>query len=208
MTRRPKRLLKNQLPVILAEAQAAHPEQRIQLWFQDEARFGQQGCNSRVWANTGSRPRAPRQTEYESLYLFGAVCPETGDSNAWVMPWANTAMMNEQLRHLGKQLPADVHAVLVLDGAGWHRSCSLESPDNLTLVQLPPYAPELNPVEIVWRELRQRYLSNRIYPDLASLDDAISRAWNALTDNLQRLRSLIDYPWISAARQALATQEI
>lgn len=60
----------------------AHPEHHVQLWFQDEARFGQQGSNSRVLADTGSRPRAPRQTEYEFIYLFGACCPEMGENNA------------------------------------------------------------------------------------------------------------------------------
>lgn len=192
----------------MGRLQAEHPEQRLQLWFQDEARFGQKGCNSRVWANTGSRPRAPRQTEYDFVYLFGAVCPETGESNAWLMPRANTETMNGQLRSLGQQLPADVHAVLILDGAGWHHSDGLEVPENLTLMHLPPCAPELNPVELVWHELRQRYLSNRVFPDLTRLEEAVGQAWNRLTDDLRRLCSLTDYPWIRAARQAAFTTGI
>jgi hypothetical protein len=62
-------LFKNLLGERLVEVQARHPERTLEVWFQDEARFGQQGCNSRVWAARGSRPRAPRQTEYEWLYL-------------------------------------------------------------------------------------------------------------------------------------------
>ncbi len=174
--------------------QAAHPNKRVQLWFQDEARFGQQGGNSRVWAPTGSRPRAPRQTEYRYVYLFGAVCPETGDNRAWLMPTANTETMTIHLRTLSAQLAPDVHALLVLDGAGWHHSAALQVPRNVTLWPLPPYAPELNPVETVWRELRQRHLSNRVYADQATLDDAVATAWNTLADDPDRLTHLCDAP--------------
>jgi hypothetical protein len=104
----------------VAALQVQHPKKRIEVWFQDEARFGQQGSNSRVWADTGSRPRAVRQTEYGYLYLFGAVCPENGNSNGWLMPTANTQTMQVQLEDLGRQLAEDVHVhvLLVLDRAG------------------------------------------------------------------------------------------
>ena len=182
--------------------QAAHPDKQVQVWFQDEARFGQQGTNSRVWADTGSRPRAPRQTEYRYVYLFGAVCPETGESNAWLMPVANTEAMNAQLSHLSRQLAPEVHALMVLDQAGWHQSAALAVPDNLTLLPLPPRAPELNPPERIWRELRQRHLSNRVYADQTALDDAVAAAWNAVADDPERLKRLCDFPWIKAAREA------
>jgi hypothetical protein len=180
--------------------QEAHPEQRIELWFQDEARFGQQGSNSRVWARRASRPRAPRQTEYEWLYLFGAVCPASGQSNCWIMPAANTQTLQAQLDELGRSLVSDVHALLVLDGAGWHHSTALRVPANLTLHYLPPYSPELNPAEMLWRELRQRYLSNRVYPDAAALDSAVTSAWLRLSDDLPRMRQLTDFDWIRLAR--------
>jgi transposase len=124
------------------------------------------------------------------------------------MPLANTETMNGPLRSLGAQLPAEVHAVLVLDGAGWHHSTGLEVPDNLSLVHLPPCAPELNPVELVWRELRQRYLSNRVYPDSTQLEEAVGCAWNRLANDFPRLQSLTDYPWIRAAQQAVSTKGI
>lgn len=181
--------------------QQAHPERRIELWFQDEARFGQQGCNSRVWARRASRPRAPRQTEYEWLYLFGAVCPASGQSNGWLMPNANTQTLQAQLDDLGRSLARDVHALLVLDGAGWHHSSALRVPDNLTLRYLPPYSPELNPAEMLWREMRQRYLSNRVYADAAALDSAVTSAWLGLSDDLPRMRQLTDFDWIRLARK-------
>ena len=179
--------------------QAAYPQQRIELWFQDEARFGQKGCNSRVWAPRGSRPRAVRQTDYEWVYLFGAVCPASGQSNAWIMPQANTLTMQAQLDDLSRSLTKEVHALLVLDGAGWHVSRALRVPPNMTLLKLPPYAPELNPAEMLWRELRQRHLSNRLYPDIEALDSALGSAWLRLSDDTERLRRLTNFDWIDAA---------
>lgn len=128
-----KRRLKNQLPEKLAAVQAAHPQCRVQLWAQDEARFGQKGTACRLWAARGSRPQRPRQTEYRNLYVFGAVCCETGQACGWLMPWANTEAMQAYLTQLGAQLDADVHAALVLDGAGWHTTAALAVPDNITL---------------------------------------------------------------------------
>ena len=183
----------------LAQVQATHPQQRIELWFQDEARFGQKGCNSRVWAPRGSRPRAVRQTDYEWVYLFGAVCPASGQSNAWIMPQANTLTMQAQLDDLGRSLQHDVHALLVPGGAGWHVSRALRVPSNMTLLKLPPYAPELNPAEMLWRELRQRHLSNRLYPDIEALDSALGSAWLRLSDDTERLRRLTNFHWIDAA---------
>lgn len=188
--------------------QAAHPAQRIELWFQDEARFGQQGCNSRVWAERGSRPCAPRQTEYDWLYLFGAICPASGQSNGWLMPQANTRTMQAQLDDLSRSLAADVHALLVLDGAGWHQSTALRVPANLTLLVLPPYSPELNPAEMLWREMRQRYLSNRVYADHEALDSAVTTAWLSLSDDVERIRRLTNFDWIrQAVSQALQRPE-
>ena len=179
--------------------QGAHPHKRIELWFQDEARFGQQGCNSRVWAPRGSRPEAVRQTDYAWCYLFGAVCPASGQSNAWLMPQANTQTLQIQFDSLARSLAGNVHALVVLDGAGWHVSGALRVPPNLTLLRLPPYSPQLNPAEAMWRELRQRYLSNRAYPDLDALDRAVGEAWLRLSDDPQRLRRLTNFNWIDAA---------
>lgn len=192
------------MPDKLADLQRAHPDKQIELWFQDEARFGQQGTNSRIWAPKGSRPRAPRQTEYRFVYLFGAVCPATGETNAWLMPMANTETMNVQLRTLSAQLPADRHAVLVLDQAGWHGGGALQIPDNLSLLPLPPRSPELNPVEAVWRYLRQQHLSNRVYPDQASLDDAVADAWNQFANQPADVVHLCNFNWIKAAANANA----
>ena len=140
-----------------------------------------------------------RQTDYGWLYLFGAICPASGSSNGWVMPQANTLTMQAQLDDFGHSLDDDVHALLVLNGAGWHASHALRVPANMTLLKLPPYAPELNPAEMLWRELRQRYLSNRLYPDIDAPDSALASAWLRLSDDTERLRRLTNFNWIDAA---------
>ena len=115
------------------------------------------------------------------------------------MPAANAQALQIQLDELSRNLHADCHMLLILDGAGWHKSQALRIPDNLTLLHLPPYAPELNPVELLWHEMRQRYLSNRVYADLQALGQALEEAWKRLSDDPQRLRQLTHFDWIQAA---------
>ena len=123
----------------------------IEIWFQDEARIGQQGTLTRIWARIGSRHRAPRDTRYEWAHLFGAVCPERAVGAALVMPYADSEAMNLDLKEIGRAVAPGAHAVLVLDGAGLHTSHdALDPPHNVSLLCLPPYSPELNPVENVW----------------------------------------------------------
>jgi hypothetical protein len=124
------------------------------------------------------------------------VCPETGECNGWITPVANTEVFNWQLSDLSRQLENDVHAVLMIDQAGWHMANEVRPPPNITLLPQPPYSPELNPVEQVWKTLRQRYLSNRVYPDLEAVDDAIGKAWLAFIANPAQVRSLCNYPWM------------
>lgn len=153
----------------------------VRTFVMDEARLGQQGTLTRVWARTGSRPTAVKQTKYEWVYLYAAVEPATGESVALLAPNVDAGTFNVFLRMLSKDLRPGEHAVLILDGAGWHKSNSLVMPDNVTCLLLPPYSPELNPVENLWHYLRSHHLSNRAYRDYDDLLDAGGAAWRALT---------------------------
>jgi transposase len=130
-----------------------------------------------VWARIGSRPRAIKQTQYEYLYVFSAVCPESGDACGLIVPHVNTQVMNVFLEQFSIELPADAHAVMVLDRAGWHTAEALKVPANVTLIHLPPKSPELNPVENLWHYLRSHYWSNRYYKTWEDLKVAASDAW-------------------------------
>jgi transposase len=165
----------------------------------DEARVGQQGTLTRVWAPRGSRPTAVKQTRYEWVYLYAAVEPATGESVALLAPNVDTGTMNAFLAMLSAELKPAEHAVLILDGAGWHKAKALAVPDNVTCLILPPYSPELNPVENVWHHLRSHHLSNRAYADYDDLFDATGAAWRQLTP--ERLRSVCRCPYLERAQQ-------
>jgi len=109
------------------------------------------------------------------------VRPATGEDFTLVLPSVSAKVMDLFLAHFAASLPEDVHAVMVLDGAGWHDERALAVPGNVTLVPLPPYSPELNPVERVWLYLRERFLSLRVLNDTEAIIDACCDAWNALT---------------------------
>jgi transposase len=152
----------------------------------DEARFGQQGTLTDVWARRGSRPRAVRQTRYEWVYPYGAVEPATGESAALVAPNVDTGTMNAFLRILDAERKADEHFVLIMDRAGWHKGRGLELPAGITVLLLPPHSPELNPVENLWHYLRSHYLSNRAYDDYDALLAAGTEAYRKLTPEVTK----------------------
>ena len=171
---------------------------RVEVWFQDEARIGQKNSLTRVWGQTGSRPVAPKDLGFASAYLFGAVCPSEGKAAALIMPICNTAAMNHHLSEISSQVAPDAHAVVILDGAGWHRSQGLGVPGNITLLELPPYSPELNPVERVWHYLRSHWLANSVFPSLGDIMDACETAWNRFAADDALIRSLCAIAWAPA----------
>jgi len=115
------------------------------------------------------------------------------------MPTSDTYCMNLHLQDLSRAVAADVQIALVLDNAGWHVSNDLRVPDNITLVPLPPYAPELNAMEPVWLYLKSHYLSNRVYADHDELYAAGCDAWNRFTADPERVRSVCHSAWADSA---------
>jgi transposase len=171
-------------PERLAKIAEQHPDKRLRVYFQDESRFGQQGTTTNVWAERGSRPTAIRQTEYQYLWVLGAVCPETGHAEGLLSPQLNTKVINLFLQLFSQTIPADEQAVMVWDGAGFHTSGALVVPGNITLLKLPPYSPELNPIENLWHYLKSHFWSNRAYADYDALEQAAMAAWQrAVLDN-------------------------
>jgi transposase len=115
------------------------------------------------------------------------------------MPICNTAAMNHHLSEISSQVAADAHAVVILDRAGWHRSQALAVPANITLLELPPYSPELNPVERIWHYLRSHWLANSVFSSLADIMDACELAWNRFATNHSLIRSLCAVAWASTS---------
>lgn len=150
---------------------------------------------TRVWAKRGSCPRSVRQTEYKWGYVFGAVNPMTGQSSALISPTVNTDLMSRHLQMIADEAGSDVHVVLVLDGAGWHKAKALKVPQSMTLLFLPPYSPELMPMERVWQWMRQHDLSNRVFKNEAAIDHACKQSWNKL--NPERLKTITRTKWLT-----------
>lgn len=166
----------------------------MEVWFEDESRFGQQGSLTRVWALKGSRPTAVRQTEYQWVYLYGAVNPATGESIGMVATTTDTEMFNIYLRMLSEQIGPDRHVILILDQAGWHVAKDLTVPNNVTLHPLPPYSPELNPVERLWLWIKDHELSNRVYE---TKDDLWKAGMQSLANlDPERLKTVCRTEWL------------
>ena len=112
-----------------------------------------------------------------------------------VMPFADTAAMNAHLAEIARTVAPGAHAVLVLDGAGWHGGHALVVPDNISLVMLPPYSPELNPVENVWQYLRANWLAISVFDDYDAIVDACCNAWNRFADQPDIVSSITSRQW-------------
>lgn len=117
-----------------------------------------------------------------------------------VLPFANSDMMNLHLIEIGRAVTPGHHAVLVLDGAGWHQTGGLlRVPENITLLHLPPYSPELNPVENIWQYLRQNRLSNRVFDGYNAIMDACCEAWMDLIRSPELIKSIATRSWAQVA---------
>jgi len=169
--------------------------EQVDVWFQDEARVGQQGTVTRQWAIKGTRPRVIRQQQFNYTYIFGAVCPQRDEAVGLIMPYANTATMQIHLEHISLKVPSGRHAVIVLDQAGWHTTGKLKKPDNITLIPLPPASPELNPTEQVWRQLREDSLANRCFKGEEEIVNACCEAWNKFDNGSGAVKRLCSRSW-------------
>lgn len=168
---------------------------KIEVWWQDESRIGQQGSLSRVWAKKGTRPRVVRQRQFLSTYIFGAVCPDRDVGCALVLPECNTGMMQIHLDQISQHVQDGFHAIVLMDRAGWHITEALNIPENITLMPLPPYSPELNPMEQLWQQLRKIKLSNTVFKDYETIVDACCEAWNCFCDEVGNIQNLCTRSW-------------
>ncbi len=117
---------------------------------------------------------------YKNFYLYRGVDAKDGSSFSLIMPSVNTETMNVFLAELSQEYSSDKLA-LIMDGAGWHKSSDLKVPENIKIFFLPPYSPELNPVERLWLYIKQRILSNKIYQTIDDLENTLCEFINRLS---------------------------
>jgi transposase len=187
------------LPAQLEAVRQAHPDKQVRVYFQDESRFGQQGTLTNLWARRGSRPTAVQQTEYQYLWVLGAVCPETGHAEGLLSPQLNTKIVNLFLEQFSQTLASHEHVAMIWDGAGFHTSKQWKVPANITIISLPPYSPELNPIENLWHYLKSHFWSNRAYADYEPLEQAAIDAWQKAVLDADLMKTVCAAPYAKSA---------
>lgn len=172
----------------------------VEIWFQDEARVGQKGSLSCIWAKKGSCPVMVRDNRHDTAYLFGAICPARAVGAAVITPAVNTECMNLHLVEISTQVAPGAIAAVICDGAGWHKAGgALRVPGNLLLIPLPAYSPELNSMENVWEYLRANRLSFRVWEDYDAIVEACASAWNWFIAEPGRIRSIGTRDWATVS---------
>lgn len=163
--------------------------------FQDEARFGRMVRIRRCWAPAPLRPVVSNGYEREFVYVYGAVSPCEGQMDWMICSKMDTDRMGTYLAQVSAAHP-DEFIVMVVDGASSHVAKALIVPENIRLRRLPAYAPELNPQEHVWDEVREKEFPHRVFADLPSVTRQLEHGLPRLANDSDRLRSLTAWPWI------------
>lgn len=167
----------------------------IRLMFQDEARFGRISDTRRCWCPKPVRPLCQAMVTQEYTYAYAAVSVADGQLDTLILPQVNGQCMQLFLDEVAQRHPDD-RIVMVLDGAGWHQRGALTLAPNLRLLSLPPYSPELNPVEHLWDDLREKSFHNRVFDSLTALENHLETALLNMELDRQRVHSIVAWPWI------------
>jgi len=169
----------------------------VRILFQDEGRFGRISDRRRCWAPLPSRPLVGHQVIREYVYAVTAVSPFGGKIFSLVLPWVDAEGMSVFLRHTAQAFVNEV-CIMILDGAGWHRANNLQVPKTIRLVPLPPYSPELNPVEHIWDWLRDNIFKNMAFESLDEVMDTLCDALKNLSVRPDLVKSLTCFEWLNA----------
>ncbi len=163
--------------------------------FQDEARFGRLSDPRRCWAPAPLRPAVGLALVRQYTYAYAAVAPKDGTLDWMLSPKMDRSNMEAFLDHVS-QRHAQEFVLMVIDGAPSHRSQQLRVPSNMTLVRLPCYSPELNPVEHLWDEIREKEFGNRVFDSLGAAMAQAARGLNRFQNSPPAVRSLTGWDWI------------
>jgi transposase len=163
--------------------------------FQDEARFGRISDVRRCWCPKPLRPMVRAMVTQEYVYAYAALSPADGRMDSLLLPDVNGACMQIFLDEVAARHRKE-RIVMIVDGAGWHKNQELQVPYNMRLLFLPPYAPELNPVEHLWDDLREKFFHNLVFDSISAVEDQLVRALLAYENDPGRVRSIAAWDWI------------
>ena len=168
----------------------------VRLMLEDEARFGRMSDPRKCWAPPHFRPLVSLALVREFVYAYAAVSPGDGCLDYWMAPKMNTEHMSQFLARVRTAHPGEF-ILMILDGASPHKSKDLKIPEHMVLIPLPPYSPELNPVELIWNELRGKDFANRVFDSLVAVVSQLERGLATLAANKTAVKNLTCWPWIA-----------
>jgi len=163
--------------------------------FQDEARFGLIRSLKPCWAPAGMRPELNHRLARQYTYAYGAVSPLDGKSDFLILPSMRTEAFAYFLKELGRRYENE-HIALFVDGASSHRTDRLVVPENITLITLPPYSPQLNPIENLWKVMRERFFPNLDFESMERLEENLADTLLYLEETPELIRSVTGYQWL------------
>jgi transposase len=196
LTQPRKKCFKKTLPDALHAVRDTHPDAQLEQWTMDEHRIGLKPIIRRVWRRKGRRPVVRVHHRYKWMYLYGFVCPSSGDTFWLVLPTVSVRAYTLALKECADAVGAgaDKRVILVLDQAGWHISGQVVIPEGLHLVFLPPYSPELQPAEHLW-ELTDQAIANRHFQDLDELTEVQAERCRKLQEQPELIRNRTHFHW-------------
>lgn len=173
----------------------------VRLMFQDEARFGRISDPRSCWAPAPLRPLVSLALVREFRYQYAAVSPWDGHLDYMTADKMNTENMTKFLSLVSEAHPNDF-CIMILDGASSHKSKDLVIPENVSLILLPPYSPELNPAEQIWNQLRRNYFANCVFDSLDAATEQAEKGLSKMAADKTAMCRLTNWPWISAILKA------
>lgn len=175
-------------------ALALPPDRPVRLWVLDEMRYGLHGFTRRVWGWPGHRPVVPTQQKYQWGFVYGAVGVGLSRTQFLLTETLDQAQSQEFYRQIGSSDPAALH-VLIQDGAGFHLSDGdPRLPDNVRILPLPAYSPELNPIEGLWDQIKD-VLCNQVFDTLPDLEAVLRAELQRFWQDARRVHSLV-FDWL------------
>ena len=163
--------------------------------FQDEARFGRMNRPMRCWAPAGCRPVVGKQLVREYVYAFCAVTPTDGVADFLILPTLEQKTMEIFLTEVAERHSNEL-ILMVCDGASAHSDKRMQLPENMLLVKLPPYSPELNPVENIWDDMREKFFGNFVFKSMGAVEDHLVNACQFYEHRADVAASIAGFGWI------------
>ena len=168
----------------------------VKIFFQDEGRFGRMTDLYKCWCPKGIRPVLKRALEREFTYVYSAIEPATGDNFSLILPEVNNNSMSLYLSELSAYY-SEYRIIMIMDSASFHGDATANNLENISIIHLPAYSPELNPVEHLWEYLRENYFGNRYWKTIEELEIYLAAIMTDIHKEKIVLKSLSNFSWLN-----------